>query len=215
MDQISKRFTSKEFVGFGKEYCVNFFNSLTGFKSIHLCGTKNASGMENLAIFNTIFHVGSYPPLIGMVIYPPTRKRDTLSNIRETKYYTLNHITERNYFKAHQTAAHYASDKSEFEMVGLTPEYSELHPAPYVKESPVKIGLECDEIIQLKSNSKLLIIGKVIEVIVPENALLQDGMIDPGMTGTITATGMDTYYSTRKIVRLSFAKTNDDLGVIG
>ena len=215
MDRKINHYRTEDFAVFKKDYSVNFFNSLSGFKSINLCGTKNALGLENLTIFNTVFHVGSKPPFIGMVSYPMNRQRDTLANIRETGYYTLNHITEKIYFKAHQTAAVYPSDKSEFEMVGLTPQYSENHPAPYVLESTVKIGLKCVEEIPLKSNGKIIIIGEIIEAILPEDCILKDGMIDPGMTGTITSSGMDTYYSTQKIVRLSFANTNNDLGVIG
>jgi len=214
MDIKVNQYSREDFAAFSKDYRVNFFNSLGGYKSINLCGTVDNAGKENLAIFNSIFHVGSNPPLLGMVSYPPNKQRDTLSNIRETGYYTLNHITESIYFKAHQTAAGYSSDKSEFEMVGLTPDYSGNIPAPYVKESAIKIGLKLVEDITLKSNGKVIIIGEVVEVILPRNCVLNDGMIDLGMAGTITATGMDTYYSTRKIVRLSFAKTDGDLDVI-
>ena len=165
MENKINQYTREDLAAFSKDYRVNFFNSLAGYKSINLCGTTNKAGKENLAIFNTIFHVGSKPPLLGMVSYPPNKQRDTLTNIRETGYYTLNHITESFYFKAHQTAAGYSSDKSEFAMVGLTPDYSEKFPAPYVKESAIKIGLKLAEDITLKSNGKVIIIGEVVEVI--------------------------------------------------
>jgi flavin reductase (DIM6/NTAB) family NADH-FMN oxidoreductase RutF len=150
-----------------------------------------------------------------MLVYPPSKRRDTLSNIKETQYFTLNHITEKIYFRAHQTAAAYSTDKSEFDMVKLTPYFSKYLPAPYVMESPIKIGLKVREEIPITANNKILIIGEVIEVFTIENCVLKDGMIDIGMAGTITSAGMDTYYATRKIARLTMAKTNDDLSIKG
>jgi hypothetical protein len=50
------------------------------------------------------------------------------------------------------------------------------------------------------------VIGKVVEVILPESCLLSDGAIDIEMAETIAISGLDSYHATNKIARLSYAK---------
>lgn len=190
-------------------------NSLNGFKSINLIGTIDNQRNSNLAVFNSVIHVGSYPPLLGLLMRPPSIKRDTLSNIRETGYYTINHVTEKIYVKAHQTAAKYDSGKSEFEAVFLNKEFSENFPAPYVKESLIKVGMKLMEEHTIDANNTIFIVGKVLETIVPTHCLLNDGLIDLNLAGTITASGLDSYHATSKISRLSYAKPYGDIEKIG
>lgn len=194
----------------------NFINSLSGYKSINLIGTINTEDRTNLAIFNTVIHVGSSPPLIGLLVRPPTVPRHTLSNILNTGCFTVNHIGPTFYHKAHQTAARYSDEGlSEFGIVGLTPFFSSVIKAPYVGESPVKIGLELKEKHEVKTNGTIFLVGEIVEVILPKSAVLSDGFIDLGVTGTITSSGLDTYYTTRKIARLSHANPGSDLKIIG
>jgi len=150
------------------------------------------------------------------VVRTPVRPRHTLSNIIETNVYTVNHVTHKFYHRAHQTAARYKNeDKSEFDIVGLTPYYSGALEAPYVEESPVKIGLKFKEEVEIKSNGSILVIGEVVELIVPKNAVHSDGLVDLGVTNTITSSGLDTYYWTTKLARLSFANPGEELNIIG
>ena len=71
---------------------------------------------------------------------PFSVERHTYNNIKETNYFTINHINKEIYKQAHQTSARYDKDVSEFDECGLTPEYSDTIKAPYVKESKIKIG---------------------------------------------------------------------------
>lgn len=42
---------------------VSLINSLSGFKSLNLIGTiNNNQGQTNLAIFNSVVHIGANPP---------------------------------------------------------------------------------------------------------------------------------------------------------
>lgn len=216
MNVDSIRYTSEDLKKLEKEFKRNFINSLSGYKSINLIGTIDKKSKTNLAIYNTVIHVGSNPPLMGMLVRPPVVPRHTLNNIMETKFFTINHITSNFYNKAHQTAARYKyEDKSEFDIVGLKQHFSNTLPAPYVEESPVKIGLKLKEYMKIKSNGTVFIVGEVIEVIAVRNSVLSDGMIDMGVTETITSSGLDTYYKTNKIARLSFANPDKDLDIIG
>lgn len=216
MDNGSIKFGTKELGNLDKNFKNNFINSLSGYKSVNLVGTIDKNDKTNLAIFNSVIHVGSTPPLLGFLIRTPVVPRHSLTNILERNCFTINHISPTFYHKAHQTAARYGKEeKSEFDIVGLTPYFSDRIDAPYVAESPVKIGLEFREKHEIKSNNTIFLVGEVVEIILPERSLLSDGLIDLGVTATITSSGLDTYYTTRKIARLSFANPDSDLSIIG
>jgi len=183
-----------------------FMNSLSGFKSASLVGTIDNNYNTNLAIFSSVIHLGSYPALVGFINRPDTVDRHTFENILESNYFTINHICKSIFKQAHQTSARYPKDISEFDATGLTTEYINEFKAPFVKESHIKYGLEFIEKHELKINGTILVIGKVIEVILPESCLLSDGAIDIEMAETIAISGLDSYHTTNKVARLSYAK---------
>lgn len=183
-----------------------FINSLSGFKSASLIGSIDSNGQTNLAIFSSVLHIGSNPALIGFVSRPDSTQRHTLENIIETRCFTINHVHEAIYKNAHQTAARYPKLVSEFEATGLTTEFSSVLKAPYVKECRIKYGLEFVEKHALNINGTILVIGKVIEVFVPEHCLLPHGGLQIEAAGTITISGLDSYHSTHLLGRLQYAK---------
>ena len=191
-----------------KKYRASLINSLSGFKSVSLIGTINKNKKENLAIFSSVVHIGSYPALIGFIQRPHSVERHTLENILETSFYTINHISKSIYKQAHQTAARYEKNSSEFTEVGLTPEFRENFIAPYVLESSVKYGLEFVERVDLKINDTILIIGQVVEILIPENLITEDGYLDIEKGSSLTCSGLDSYHTTERIARLSYAKPN-------
>ena len=75
-----------------QRYRGTFINSIGGFKSVCLVGTKNPSNQTNLAIFSSLVHIGANPPLVGLVFRPDSVERHTLENILETGFYTINNI---------------------------------------------------------------------------------------------------------------------------
>lgn len=189
-----------------KQERVHFINSLCGFKSVSLVGTVANNQNTNLAIFSSVFHLGANPPLMGLIFRPSPPERDTLSNILETGFYTINHINEDIYHKAHQTSARYQKEVSEFEKTGLTPIYKNDFKAPFVEESLVQIGLELKEKIDITINNTIMIIGEIVQVYFPENCLSKDGFIDLEKANTITCSGLDSYHKTIQLDRLSYAK---------
>lgn len=191
---------------FEKLYRNAFVNSLSGFKSANLIGTISKDGKTNLAIFSSVIHVGANPPLIGLLVRPTSVPRHTYSNIKETNYFTINHINKEIFKQAHQTSARYDKNVSEFDECGLTPEYSNTIKAPYVKESKIKIGCRFVEEHLIKSNDTIFIVGEILEVIIPDNVLLNDGYVDIEKAGTIAISALDSYHETKRIARLSYAK---------
>lgn len=200
--------TSKDFDEMQKRYRATFFNSLNGFKSLSLVSTKGINGVNNLAPFNSVIHIGANPPFIGLIARPETEEHQTLKNIRETGFYTLNHVNASIMNQAHLCSAKFDAETSEFAKTGLTEYYSENILVPYVLQSNVKIGLQLESIIPIPLNNTSLVIGKVIEVIMNENDIEQDGYVKLDDAGTITCSGLDSYFSVKHIARLPYATTN-------
>ncbi len=197
---------------FDKHFRTNFINSLTGFKSVALVGTKNQAGKTNLAIFSQIIHVGANPALLGILFRPHTVPRHTLENILDTHAFTVNHIAASFVAQAHHTSARW--DVSEFEACGLAPQYSENFSAPYVQQATIKIGMRLVERKGIEINHTILIIGSIEEVILPETVVADDGFVDLEAAGTVTCSGLDTYHTTSKIARFDYAKPDRHPSII-
>lgn len=191
-----------------KRFRTNFINSLSGFKSLQLLSTVNEKGVSNLALFNSIFHVGANPPYLGLVVRPDGPEHDTLKNILKQEYYTLNNVLEKFYQQAHQTSARYVSGESEFTACGFNEEYMADFPVPFVKESSIQIGLKLKEVIPVKTNGTTIVIGEIVLIRMDEKYLLSDGTVDLEAAGSITVAGLDSYHRTQKIARLAYAKPN-------
>ena len=189
-----------------KQQRVHLINSLGGFKSVSLVGTSDNLGKTNLGIFSSFFHIGANPPLIGMIFRPSPPERDTMRNIVDTNFYTINHINEFIYKQAHQTSARYDKEISEFDVTGLKTEYKNNFFAPFVAESTIQLGIEFREKMDISLNNTILIIGEIIQIYIPEDCLNKDGFVDIEKANTITCSGLDSYHKTIQLDRLSYAK---------
>ena len=185
---------------------AQLINSISGFRSVALIGTTDTKGQTNLAIFSSIIHISSNPPLLSFIMRPDSVERHTLTNIMETGFYTINHINADIYEQAHQTSARYPKSVSEFEATGLTPLFKEGFMAPFVAESHIQIGMEFKERINISINQTSMIIGEIKFVHYPSNCLLEDGFIDIEKAGTITSSGVDSYHTTQLLQKLEYAK---------
>lgn len=203
-----QHFTQHDIEQLEQRQRARFINSLSGFKSANLVATKDVQGVTNLAMISSVFHIGANPALVGMIIRPDTVPRDTLSNIKSSKEYTINHVSSLIWQQAHQTSARYDADVSEFEQVGLDEEYIEGVHAPFVAQSQLKFSLNLREIIELKINGTVMVIGEVEHVLVPASSVQSDGYIDIEALDTVAISGLDGYHTTQHLGRLSYAKTD-------
>ena len=185
---------------------AQFINSISGFRSVALIGTTDTKEQTNLAIFSSIVHIGSNPPLLSFIMRPDSVERHTLTNIMDTGFYTINHINADMYEKAHQTSARYPKSVSEFDAAQLTPVFKNDFVAPFVAESQIQIGMKFRERIEININQTSMIIGEIKFVHYPTSCLLEDGFIDIEKAGTITSTGLDSYHTTQVLKRLEYAK---------
>lgn len=211
---MEKHISFQAIMAMDKQERVHFVNSLGGYKSVSLIGTADSNGNTNLAVFSSVFHLGAHPPLLGMIFRPSPPERNTLTNLLETGFYTINHITEDIYKQAHQTSARYEKQISEFDATHLTPLYKNDFKAPFVKESVVQIGMAFREKIDIAINNTIMVIGEIVGVYFPENCLSKDGFLDIEKAKSITCSGLDSYHTTQRLNRLSYAKPDKDVAII-
>lgn len=186
-------------------YRNNFINSLSGYKSANLIGTKN-NGISNLALFSSAVHVGANPPLMGLISRPNTVPRHTLENIEATGFYTINSVSKAFITKAHHCSARSDREDSEFHFSGLKEEFLSNFPAPFVAESSVKLAMKLDEILHIKRNGTIFIVGEILSAYLPLEAIYDDGFIDHEKLSTVCVSGLDSYHTVGPSERYEYAK---------
>lgn len=190
---------------------ASFVNSLSGFRMAYLVATEGSASGTNLAIFNSITHVGSNPPLLGLIFRPLTVERHTYDNIRESGCLTLNTVPLDTIRNAHGTSAKYSKSESEFEKCGFHPDYRTGFRAPYVKESPLRLGCTYAGEYLLSENLCIFMVVHIDWVQVESGAIAEDGFVDHTLLGNTGVIGLETYYSARIEERLSYAQPDEPI----
>lgn len=198
--------TSSDIENLERRRRAALINSITGYKPANLVGTVNTEGQSNLAIMSSLVHIGSHPPLLALIFRPDNAERHTLDNIRETGSYTINHVHAGIIDAAHQTAARYPGDISEFAATGLTELWRDGHRAPYVAEAIVRMGMTLRDELPLSINGTHMIIGEIVSLEAPSEALNELGALDPAKTDSIAISGLDSYYQSSLLQRMEYAK---------
>ena len=152
-------------------------------RPIAFVSTRDENGQDNVAPYSFFNAFSSNPPIL---VFSSNRRvsdnttKDTLYNIQKTKQCVINVV---NYDIVRQMAVasvQFDSGISEFEMTGLTPIPSDYIDVPRVKESPVQMECEVQEIVTLgdEGGAGHLILCKVLCMHINEN-VITDNRIDP------------------------------------
>lgn len=187
-------------------YKINLMNSISGYKSANLVGTKSEDGVTNLAIFSSVVHYGSSPAILGFVLRPTTVARNTYDNIKKTGFYTINAVCEDIIEDAHHTSAKYPSEISEFDKTDLSPEYKNSFHAPFVSESPLQIGMKFLEEYHIQANGTILVLGEVTDLYFKDSMLSEDGFLNLSEVNIAAINGLDRYVTPSKQKRLLYQR---------
>lgn len=199
-------FTKENIKELDKISRLNLVNSCTGFKSANLLATQSKDGINNVAIFSSVTHLGSDPALLGFIVRPAFVPRDTYKNIRETGYFTVNHVTEQLIHDAHHTAANYDFTVSEFDKTNLEIEFKEGITVPFVKGSPVQLLCKYVNEYPIVENNTIHLIASIEQIIVDENLLNSDYWLQLDKAGVVTINGLDGYCLPKLIDRFEYAR---------
>jgi len=203
-----KRISTIDLKALDKVPRLNLVNSVTGYKSANLIGSISKEGKPNLAIFSSVTHLGSDPALLGFIMRPATVPRDTYKNIKETEYFTVNHITKNLIQMAHQTSASYDDTVSEFNETQIEPEYLNSIKQPFVKESPVRLLCKYVNEYLIEENGCIHIIASIEEIYFEERLLNKDYWLQLEKGNIVAINGLDGYCLPKLIDRYEYARPN-------
>jgi flavin reductase (DIM6/NTAB) family NADH-FMN oxidoreductase RutF len=190
----------------GRVERLNLINSCTGYKSANLIATKSIDGKSNIAIFSSVTHLGSDPALIGFIVRPTTVPRDTYKNIKETGYFTVNHVTESMIADAHHTSANYDTGVSEFEKTNLEEEYKDNIKVPFAKGSPIQLYCKYVNEYYIKENDTIHVIASIEDLFFEENLRHDDGWLQIDKGNIVALNGLDGYCLPKLIDRFQYAR---------
>ncbi len=149
------------------------------------------AGIVNLAPFSFFNAICGEPP---MVMFCPMNRRppkDTLLNVKATREFVANIVSEEIAQQMNLTSGDYASEVNEFEVCGLTPVASEVVKAPRVLESPVSMECIVHHIIEVSDKpwGGTVVIGEVVRFHVRDSIIDKDMFIDPDKLNPIARMG--------------------------
>jgi len=135
--------------------------------------SQDSSGRLNAAPFSFFNAFAGDPPVVGIGIssHEPGRPKDSRANIRETRQFVVNLVSQGIAEKMNVTAIEFPRGVDELKEAGLT-----THPSVYVKppriaESPVSMECELIQIIDLGPDTGL-VLGRVLAMHIRDEAVL-------------------------------------------
>ncbi|RWZ52241.1 flavin reductase family protein [Halobacillus fulvus] len=139
--------------------------------------TISQDGIRNLAPYS-FFTVASMDPItLCFSVGNSTREKDTLANIKEKGQFVVNIVTEALANQMHISSLEYAPDEDEFSMANTESEPSDFVNVPRVKEAPVHMECELDQIIEVGSNH--LVLGRVIGYHIQDHVYQETDKVNP------------------------------------
>lgn len=192
-----------------KNYRIKLINSISGYKGVHLIATQNSQGNSNVAIFNSVVHIGASPPMLGFIMRPISVERHTYENIKSTGHYTINHVHEHFIKQAHYTSAKFPDNDSEFIECGLDEHRTPDFEGVFVKQSKIKLGLRLKEDIEIQSNGTHLIVGEVKYIWMDDNVVQNDGQLDLEVVSDVCVTGLNQYSKVSKLKSYPYARLSE------
>jgi len=160
-------------------------------RPIAFVSTVSAGGVPNLAPFSYFNAVATEPPLVAIAIADrPDDPKDTLRNIRDTREFVVNVVSEPLLDAMVSTAGEWPRSTSEFGPSGLTPAASDRVQPPYVAESPLQ--LECRLYREVPLGNSLLVVGEVVLARARDD-VLTEGRVDPEKLKPVARLGGELY----------------------
>lgn len=166
-------------------------------RPIAFVSTITPEGVTNLAPFSFFTVASANPPVLCFTASFREPRKDTLVNIRATKEFVVNIVSEEFAAKMNVTSGEYPYGVDEFAVSGLTPTASDVVRPPRVKESHVNMECRLLHTIEV-SNQPLggtLILGQVVRFHV-DDAVVEEFRIDPEKLAAVGRMAGNSYIRT-------------------
>jgi flavin reductase (DIM6/NTAB) family NADH-FMN oxidoreductase RutF len=135
--------------------------------------SQDANGVLNAAPFSFFNAFAGDPPVVGIGIgsHKPGRPKDTRANIRETRQFVVNLVSEETAQAMNVTGIEFDHGVNELMQAGLTTLPSVRVKPPRIAESPVSMECELMQIVDLGSTNGL-VLGRVLAMHVRDDAVI-------------------------------------------
>ncbi|KAG6896301.1 hypothetical protein C0992_009254 [Termitomyces sp. T32_za158] len=200
--------TTEDPRGGSEGFMITFGSKLYGLllsgiapRPVAFVSTISEDGITNLAPFSWFNQVSSNPPVLSVSITTlrnPTRPKDSARNIKATKEFTVNIISEPWVAQSNITSVNAPEDFDEWPVSGLTKEPSIHVKAPRVRESA--FSMECELLqaidIPIPETGEIgtnLILGRIKYIHVRNDVLDERGNVDPGKLQLVARMGGTLY----------------------
>lgn len=150
-------------------------NSVVSPRPIAWVTSCNQEGLVNLAPHSWTTVVSVNPPMIG---FTSSTEKDTLRNIRATKEFVYNVVTERLSERMNMSAISFPPDISELDELGFAPAPSEHINVPGVAESPLRMECKLVDIHTHGNGPAYFIVGEVLAFHVSDD-VMNGKYVDP------------------------------------
>lgn len=173
--------------------------------------TASAEGQSNLAPFSFFSGVGVNPPTL--LFCPANRadglEKDTLRNIRQTRQFVVNMVTEELAAIMNSTSAELPENESEFDVFGIETAESVVVRVPCVAAAVAHLECELQEVISLAEGpgAANIVIGRILYLRVDDRIVNQSGFADPELYQAVGRLGGASYCRTRDTFDLPRPRT--------
>lgn len=125
----------------------------------------SGAGVRNLAPFSYFAALSATPMYVGVSVgHRRTGPKDTLTNVRTTRAFCVNVVTEKHLQAMNATSADYPPEVDEFEAVGLVAADADHVYAPYVADCPAVLECVLLKEVELEGAPNTLLIAEVMAV---------------------------------------------------
>jgi flavin reductase (DIM6/NTAB) family NADH-FMN oxidoreductase RutF len=179
---------------------AQLMNSVIVPRPIAFVTTVDVAGRVNAAPFSWFCGLASNPPLLGVSISPRDGgPKDTLRNVRETREYVVNVVTEAMAGQIVKASGDWPAEVDELALVGLTDVPSDLVRPPRVAESPVNLECRLDREIALGESR--FVVGEILRAHVRDE-VLTEGRVDVEKLRPLARLGGERYSGLGELLRL-------------
>lgn len=178
-------------------------------RPIAFVSSQDEHGKQNLAPFSYFAPCGHNPPMIVFSCSSPgpDKQKDTCNNVKTTKEFVVNIISEAFIEAANYTSIDAPADLSEWDLAGLTREPSQVVKPPRVKESAFSMECVLEHYYDMKDDEGRVtgtsLFGRVKLFHVREDVLQPNYVIDQAKLQSMSRLGGISYGRTTKGLELA------------
>lgn len=159
--------------------------------------SKDENGVTNLAPYSFFTVASCNPPVLSLTHVKPADRvaKDTFMNLHITGECVVNIVSEAQAEQMNSTAANYAPEVSEFDVVGVEPIKSELVNVVGVKASKVRYECTLRELVTVGGDATMILLD--VKGVYVANELYSEQGIDAKALQVIGKLGGDEYINTQ------------------